>query len=263
VLNKQAHEYIVAQFSDCHLFADKNALFHGANVYQNLVSVLSALASDNSINAIVFTGDLSQDHSEQSYQNFVDAVNETNIVKPIYSLAGNHDQVELLNKYLVNKPFNSQNIIVTEHWQLLLLHSKSDTPAGLIEQPQLALIEQAIDLNKKQLLFTHHQPVNVGYFIDKHGLKNQVEFWQMVAKYPSIKALACGHVHRALNFTHKLNKHTVQIITCPASSIQFDPQANTVKALEKTAGQGIGYRRICLSAQGSITTKVHFCAQGN
>ncbi len=253
----------VAQFSDCHLFADKNALHYGANVYQNLLRVLTDLAKDKSLKAIIFTGDLSQDHSEQSYQNFVDAVSYCRITTPIYYLAGNHDQVTLLNKYLVNDPFTKQKIIESEHWQVLLVNSKSDTPAGIFDHQALNFISDNINPNKAQLLFSHHHPIDVGYFIDKHGLKNQQKLWQTVSNYPSIKALACGHVHRALTLAKQLADREVKILTCPATSIQFDPSVDTVKALPKTSDQGVGYRRFSLCAKGELTTEVHFCQLSN
>jgi len=256
---KLTAEIVIAQFTDCHLFADINKLHHGANVYQNLQKVLTAIAQDTSIDVLVFTGDLTQDHSEQSYLNFVQAVNLANIKKPVYFLAGNHDEFDLLKKHLNHDPFKTQNFIESTHWQIALLNTKSATPAGFVSEKSLQLLIKNIDPSKKQLLFTHHHPINVNYFIDKHGLTNKPALWQILEKSPSITAIACGHVHRALDLVQKINDKTIQVLTCPATSIQFDPQAKTVKALAATTGQGIGYRRINLHKEGYLTTQVIFC----
>jgi len=252
-------ELVIAQFSDSHLFSDINSLHYGANVYHNLRKVLSALAQDKSIDVIIFTGDLTQDHSEQSYVNFVEAVNLAGIKKPIYFLAGNHDEYELLNNYLVNTPFNQQKLIETEHWQICLLNSKSATPAGFISEQSLQRLRSSINAQKKQILFTHHHPIDVNYFIDKHGLENKPELWQTLSEQPSIAAIACGHVHRALDLTQTLEATTVRVLTCPATSIQFDPRAKGIKALPRSAKQGIGYRHISLFVDGEFTSHVHFC----
>jgi Icc protein len=254
-----AAEIVIAQFTDCHLFADINGLHHGANVYQNLLKVLSLIAQDKNVDIIVFTGDLTQDHSKQSYVNFVQAVHLANIVKPFYFLAGNHDEFHLLNHYLTPPPFEPKKFIESEHWQICLLNTKSATPAGFVSEQSLLTLCKNINRNKKQLLFTHHHPIDVNYFIDKHGLANKPELWQALEKSPSITAIACGHVHRALDLVQKINDKTIQVLTCPATSIQFDPQAETVKALETTTGQGIGYRRINLYKEGYLTTQVIFC----
>lgn len=260
--NKSARvELVIAQFSDSHLFADINSLHYGANVYHNLRKVLSALAQDKTIDVIIFTGDLTQDHSEQSYVNFVEAVKFSGVEKPIYFLAGNHDEYDLLNKFLVNTPFNQQKLIETEHWQIGLLNSKSATPAGFISEQSLQQLRNSINTQKKQILFTHHHPVDVNYFIDKHGLENKPELWQTLSEQASITAIACGHVHRALDLTQILDETTVRVLTCPATSIQFDPRAKGIKALPRSAEQGIGYRHISLFVDGEFTTTVHFCEE--
>ena len=70
---------VVAQFSDCHLFADKNSKHFGANVWQNLQLVLADIAKRNDIDCAIFTGDLTQDHTEVSYQHFVQAVKQAEL----------------------------------------------------------------------------------------------------------------------------------------------------------------------------------------
>ena len=56
------------------MFSQTDGLHHGANVYHNLVSVLDDIKNQHLVDAIVFTGDITQDHSEKSYQLFVQAV---------------------------------------------------------------------------------------------------------------------------------------------------------------------------------------------
>ena len=97
-------DFIIAQFSDCHLFSDVESLHHGANVYQNLLKVLNDIKSNHLIDIAIFTGDLSQDHSHASYQLFNELVRESGIVIPVYYLAGNHDDQSMLEQYLVNAP---------------------------------------------------------------------------------------------------------------------------------------------------------------
>ena len=47
------NSFVMAQLSDCHLFEDRRALFHGVNVYQNLVNVLEDIKASNIIDAII------------------------------------------------------------------------------------------------------------------------------------------------------------------------------------------------------------------
>ncbi len=245
---------ILGQISDSHLFARKDTLHCGVNVYDNLKKVLADISLNAELDYLIFTGDLTQDHSEKSYQNFAAAVQQSEISKPILYLAGNHDDYSLLEKHLSVKPFLPDSIIHSEFWQVQLVASKSGTPAGFVNEQSLQALKLSINKDKNQLLMMHHHPVDVGYFIDKHGLTNKDDFWQVLSQYQNIAAVACGHVHRA----SKIDKHTaykeqsVDVYTCPATSIQFDPSVDTVSAL----AQGPSYRLFYLYPDGTIDSKI-------
>lgn len=248
---------IIAQISDSHLFADEDSLHCGKNVYQHFVSVLAEIKQNKAINYLIFTGDLTQDHSEESYQLFARAIKQNNISVPVLFLSGNHDETELLNKHLINAPFLSDKLIQNNEWQILLVESKSkviEGPAGQVDEDELLKISGSIDNKKRQLIFMHHHPVDVGYFIDKHGLQQADLFWKTINNHASISGIACGHIHRALTLFPDVSTGNVTVYTCPATSIQFDPLANSVQALE----QGPGYRLFYLDDQKNITSSVHY-----
>ncbi|MFB0979481.1 MAG: metallophosphoesterase [Alteromonadaceae bacterium] len=246
----------IAQITDCHLFSQTDGLHYGANVYQNLVAVLREIKSQTDIQVIVFTGDITQDHSEASYQLFVEAVLNSEINIPFYYLAGNHDEHELLDKYLSVPPFKSDKLINDPNWQVVLLNSKSDTPKGLVTQSDLLALESIVDERKHQLLMMHHHPLDVGYFMDKHGLVNQTQFWQTINKFPSIKGITCGHVHQSLTL---YSNHTpsIPLFTCPATSIQFD----TSKTSGASNGQSAGYRIFSLFPGGKVNSDSYFLSR--
>ena len=241
---------IIAQFSDCHLFADKQAKHLGANVWQNLILVLDDIAARSNIDCVVFTGDLTQDHSELSYKHFANAVEQANLAMPVYFLAGNHDDRQLLTQYLTAPVFQTSKIISHEFWQIQLLDSKSDTPSGLVSKRSMQTFSQQIDNSKFQLLMMHHHPIDVGYYIDKHGLLEQASFWKTIAQLNeenmNIQAIACGHVHRAVHST-KLN---VDVYTCPATSVQFGDTKEKVGSILPS------YRLFYLENDGEISSDV-------
>ena len=247
-------KFTLAQISDCHLFAEPDGLHHQANVYQNLKKVLVAIKQQPLVDAIVFTGDLTQDHSAESYQLFVQAFADGDVTLPVYYLAGNHDEPLLLTRYLSSSPFRHEKIIEHGGWQVLLIDSKSATPAGEVSQQQLNQVSDVIKAEKSQLVLMHHHPVDVGFFIDQHGLHNQAEFRQFLADCPSIKAVGCGHVHQALTLPITLPERTLNMYSCPATSIQFDIHSATVKS----NGQAPGYRLFTLAEREQITSQVFF-----
>ncbi len=250
----KSSDFIVAQISDSHLFSDPSSCHHGVNVYQNLSAVLTDIKNNPRINAVVFTGDLTHDHSIESYKNFAVLVKKLEINVPFYFLAGNHDEPQLLNRYLQDKPFIADKKVQSDHWQLLLVATKSETPAGLFDEKAHQKLLSAVDSNKNTFIFMHHHPIDVGYFIDRHHLKNSTVFWQSIKCLPSLKGISCGHVHRALEFPISSTNPIAPLYTCPATSIQFDPEADTVRALQQSAG----YRIFSFLNNGEINTQVKY-----
>ncbi|MBL0710560.1 MAG: metallophosphoesterase [Colwellia sp.] len=255
-MSKLIKPFVVAQFSDCHLFADKKAKHFKANVWNNLRLVLADIAKQDPLDCIVFTGDLTQDHSDLSYQHFVDAIEQAKFKIPVYFLAGNHDDPTLLTKYLTAPLFQQNKTISDEAWQIQLIDSKSDTPSGIVSQQCLQNLSQSINKNKSidgnkfQLIMMHHHPVDIGYDIDKHGLLNQHDFWQTIIALNgsglNIKAIACGHVHRA----SQLMQHNVNIYTCPATSIQFGETKDHESSIVPS------YRLFYLKSNGTINSEI-------
>ena len=242
--------FVIAQFSDCHLFADKQAKHLGAQVWQNLTCVLADIAQRKDIDCIVFTGDLTQDHTELSYQHFVEGVEQANLSIPVHFVAGNHDDKFLLNKYLKAPTFSTDKKINHDYWQIHLLESKSGTPSGLVSQQHLKLLSAQIENDKFQLLMMHHHPIKVGYYIDKHGLLEHQLFWNKIAQLNeqkmNIKAIACGHVHRAVH----LSKFNVDVYTCPATSVQFGDTKEKVGSLLPS------YQLLSLESDGTVTNEI-------
>ncbi len=244
--------FTIAQISDSHLFSDPAKFHHGANVYQNLLLVLIELSSFEQLDAIIFTGDLTQDHTSASYQLFAQCFEQAKINVPVYFLAGNHDEPELMHLYLGNKPFDKDKLINFDNWQVLLINSKSETPAGYVDDDELTRLVK--NKAKFQLVMMHHHPVDVNYFIDRHGLNNQQAFWQAANTNPMIKAIACGHVHRSMKVNAEHFSSQVPVFTCPATSIEFDTTADTVAS----TGKGPGFRLFILHKNGELETACYF-----
>lgn len=242
-----------AQISDCHLYGDKAALHYGVNVYENFCLVLEQIKNNSVIEFIVFTGDLSQDHSERSYQNFADAVQSANITIPIYFLAGNHDEITLLDKYLSLSPFQSTKTITHAKWQIQLVNSKSATPSGFISYKESERLLTMVEPNMHQIILMHHHPVNVGYFIDKHGLINKADFYQTLNKMSTIRAVACGHIHNAIDLPIDTGEKNIPLFTCPATSIQFKQSSSL-----ENSGKPAGFRIFKLHNNGLVNSQVTF-----
>jgi Icc protein len=201
------------QISDCHFLADPEGYYQGIQPFRHLERLLATLEPY----PLILTGDLTQDHSEASYQLLADLLK--NWPSPVFYLPGNHDDPALMAKVFAAAPFHSAKEIWCAGWQLLLLSTKGETPAGSFDnQRRQALTARLQDQpHRAAWLFCHHHPKPIGSSIDEHGLVESAEFCQLLDNTSKVKGLAHGHCH----YAYHQPSETWQIVGCPASSVQF------------------------------------------
>ncbi len=208
-----AEPFVCYQITDCHLVAEPDGSYQGINPFNHLRTLLSQLAPY----PIILTGDLTQDHSKGSYELLRQLLADW--PAPVFYLPGNHDDERLMAEVFQAAPFVAAKEVWAAGWQLLLLSTKGDTPAGsfpLAKQQALISRLQAEPL-MPAWLFCHHHPKAIGSSIDEHGLVESEEFCQLLTHFKKVRGLAHGHCHHAYQSSHQ---HW-QIVGCPASSVQF------------------------------------------
>lgn len=218
VPNKTFH---LAQITDCHLLSDSEGWYKQVQPAKHLQAVIQQLVQDTP-DAVLFTGDLTQDHSSGSYQLLLQLCQPLNC--PVYCLPGNHDDLSQLDWLMQQPPFFTQRSVQAAGWQLCFLNTKGPTPAGVFPQTEQHWLSQQLSATKAEYtwLFCHHQPLQLGCFIDKYGQQQQTELWQAVAADKRIRGIAHGHSH----YAYHRQWQGIDIVGCPASSVQFLPTAD-------------------------------------
>lgn len=250
-LNKHNPLVRLLQITDTHLFADPTACLLGVNTAASFLAVLDEIQDKEiEFDAIIATGDISQDHSDASYRVFVDGVSRW--TQPCYWLPGNHDYQQTMKTVFEKSTLIRCDLAqLGEHWQLLMLDSQVPNKAhGYLDDDQLTLLETALNRypNRHTLVLLHHHPLSVGSaWLDQHQLQNERDFWGVVKKNPQIKGVVCGHIHQALDLTFE----GCRVLAAPSTCIQFSPQSNNF-TLDPT---NPGWREIFLHSDGTITTQ--------
>ncbi|MBV2128966.1 metallophosphoesterase [Arsukibacterium indicum] len=214
-------QYQIIQLSDCHLLASIDGEYQGVKPGRYLQRAIQTIVNcDSSPDAIILSGDLSQDHSAESYQLLARLLLPLRC--PVLVLPGNHDDYEQLSWLAAQPPLVKATSLQLADWQLLLLDTKGDTPAGYfgVERRQELAQRFAQSSASYFWLFSHHHPYPLGSAIDKHGWQDASPFWQLLATEPRVKGLAHGHCHHAYARQHQ----AIQLVGCPASSVQFCQQ---------------------------------------
>ncbi|MER2493497.1 metallophosphoesterase [Catenovulum sediminis] len=243
----------IIQITDCHLRVDKSETFYGANPYRQLQQILKEVSQrQNEVSAVIFTGDLVQDECWPAYQNFVDLLSKHHWQIPLFLIAGNHDDLNHLNKVKTLAGFQQQSYFDITNWRVLLFcsHAENAGGSGSISEAQLSKMLTELDNKSSQhlLVALHHHIVKYGSFIDKYPLKNSDGFMHWIKHNQQVKGIIHGHVHdnRQGDFYGK------PWFACPASSVQFCHTA------EKAPTVVAGYNELTLHPDGHIDAKNHW-----
>jgi len=237
------------QFSDLHLSKDDELM--GINCDESFAAVKALASQFHHIDLSLLTGDISQDHSETSYQKCREVFRYQN--HPVAWITGNHDDLSLQNSLLSVGSLTCAKHILFRHWQLVLLNSQIEGQVcGAIKESELAQIKQAaIDFpNHHIMLVMHHHPIPMNSaWIDKHNLTNSDRLWQVLADIPQVKSIMFGHVHQQVDKIYQ----GVRVLGVPSTSVQFTPEHDEFSVDNSQPG----FRHVELLANGIIKTEVH------
>lgn len=240
------------QVTDPHLFGDPEREIYDVRTAESLRRVLAeALGGGGALpDAIVVTGDIGDDETEQAYRNFRAMLQGCGV--PVLCLPGNHDAPRLMERLLEGEGFQYCGRADFGAWAVVLLdtHLPYD-PSGFLAAPELARLDADLRAfaDKHVLVCLHHPPVPIGSaWLDGLGLRNSREFLAVVERHPQVRAVLAGHVHQA--FDRQIDR--VRFLTTPSTCAQFTPQTvNCVMDLRPP-----GYRWLTLRPDGSIETEV-------
>ena len=239
------------QITDTHLFADPASMHGGVNLEDRFQAVLSAMRPwADGADAIVHTGDLVHDGSQQGYARLADALGSLGLVGLV--MPGNHDDRRVLERvFAVGQPRAARQVTLGE-WCVIALDSQvTGNVAGHLSAAERAALSNALAATDARYvaIALHHPPVSVGTpWLDAIGLDNADALHQQLQADPRIRVCVFGHVH----MTWDAAVDGVRMLATPASAVQFAAGAETF-----TLDQGPpGFRWIDLLADGSIETDV-------
>ncbi|MGR5236070.1 3',5'-cyclic-AMP phosphodiesterase [Vibrio alfacsensis] len=246
------------QITDTHLFAaDEGSLLSVRTADSFTAVVQEVLHRQAPFDYILATGDISQDHSAESYQRFAEGI--APLEKDCFWLPGNHDYKPNMSSVLPSPQIKSlEHQLLGADWQLILLDSQVvGVPHGRLSDQQLSLLEEKLAEypDRHTLVLLHHHPRLVGSaWLDQHTLKDADAFWQIVERFENVKGILCGHVHQDMNVLY----NGIRVMATPSTCVQFKPNSDDF-ALDV---QSPGWRELELHRNGEISTQVCRLADG-
>ena len=207
--------------SDLHLSAD-GALVWEEDCRRKFLTAIKQIKMMRDVDAIIVSGDISNDGSLNSYY-FADRVfSELNI--PTYWCAGNHDNLGVMFTTFKPKFCHLSNQALIGGWRLYMVNSvakDADNPSinrsrGIVTIKERKELDDQLSKNlEPTIIVLHHPPLEIGGWQDNKILKERETFRNLLCRHTNVKLVLSGHVHE---FSLKNNRN---IIYSTASSIGF------------------------------------------
>jgi Icc protein len=143
-------------------------------------------------------------------------------------------------------------------WRIVLLDSTiAGSAAGRVSAEGLAALESALAgaQQRHTLVCLHHHPVPMdSRWLDRVGLQNAAEFFEVIDRHQNVRGIVWGHVHQSYDALRK----GVRLLATPSTCAQFVPHAEQFAVDRRPPG----YRTLELKADGSIVTDVVWLESG-
>lgn len=241
----------VLHLTDTHLFGDPAQTLLGVNTAASLDLVIKKIRREElPFDFVLATGDLSQDGTPASYQNFVKALSV--LESPVYCLSGNHDDPRVAEEQLNHGFFSMPKVIERGSWAFVLLNTViTHENRGELSQAEMRLVSRMMEklTAKHVLICLHHHPIPMNSkWLDTTILKNQSEFFSCIEKFPGVRAVLWGHVHQA----YDARRGDIRLMSTPSTCFQFKPESTGMELDQKAPG----YRWLHFFDDGTIQTGI-------
>ncbi len=241
----------IVQLTDTHLFESSDGAQYGINTLRTLEAVVADVAARHAdLDALLLTGDLSQDETPESYELLKRTLAPLQRA-PFYAIPGNHDNLACMQECLPGERFFVGRDARLESWRFAMLNSQVPGRVhGELGAEQLTRLRQSLDTEERHTIVALHHPpvkVNSAWLDTSHCLDGQ-ELLAILSD-PPVKAVVCGHVHQAFETV----AGGIPIVTTPSTCAQFAPGEEKFATDDSVDP---GYRVFLLEDDGGWTTAV-------
>ncbi|MGB1160137.1 MAG: phosphodiesterase [Alphaproteobacteria bacterium] len=219
------------QLSDTHIAPEgqlvAGRLETGAPLAQLVARLQDVKSQLGSIDAVLVTGDLSEDGSAESYERFKRLLDPLDL--PLFVIPGNHDARQPLLSAFRQDGYLSDGEKLNWHQQIGAVHVIGlDTliegqGAGELDGATLQFLEAALAVagSEPVMIAMHHPPFPSGIaFMDEIGLKSAKELAAILHGHRGEVRVVCGHVHSMM--IASIGPCVAISAPSPCSSFAFD-----------------------------------------
>jgi Icc protein len=187
----------LAQLSDTHLVGEAGPFPFGQDTAASLGAVVDAFPARP--DAVVITGDLSDDGSREAYRR-VRALT-SDLADELHVVAGNHDDLATMNE-VFGAPESVRIVSLSRRWIMVLVNSHwSGHGAGLIAPESLAALGEALARTTQHAVVCLHHPPASPCDLPYCEIVNAADILNVLHRNKRVRAVLSGHLHRAFDNT--------------------------------------------------------------
>lgn len=194
----------ILQISDTHIVPEGVLVSGRLDTAEALARLIVRIAAIRDqigiIDAVLVSGDISDDGSAQSYVRFKELMAPLDL--PMMIIPGNHDAREQMRAAFVDHlPSDGQLDWVEQVGDLTVIGLDTlveSSGNGTLSPQSLSFLMDALAKGKDRpvLLALHHPPFFCGIkFMDDIGLTNRDRFREVVSDHTGPLRIVCGHIH--------------------------------------------------------------------
>lgn len=255
---------LLLQLSDLHIREPGKLAYGRIETAPYLARAIdSILRLPQQPHAVVITGDLTDFGRAAEYEHLRELLKP--LPMPVYLMPGNHDDRDQMRRsfadhtYLGESGFVQFSVSVGSLQLIAIDTVIAGASAGSVCENRLAWVtkELKIHADKPVIIAMHHPPFQtlIGH-MDAIGLHEGAdELEALVAQYPNVERIICGHLHRAIQV--RFGGTIAATVPSPAHQVCLDiaPGAASMWALEPP-----GFGLHALPATGRLVS--HTVASG-
>ncbi|MGH8582846.1 MAG: phosphodiesterase [Gammaproteobacteria bacterium] len=250
-LPARAGAIAVLQITDTHLYASPDRAYTGIDTLASFEAVLAlARRTHWPTDAIIMTGDLSNDGSEAAYCRLRTRLTALDV--PVYCVSGNHDDEETMRRVLPGRNVHVVPGADMGAWRAVFVDTvQSGQVGGRVGAAALETLERELAGHRAQpaLICMHHPPVALGSrWLDRLGVANGEALLEVLDRYANARAVIWGHAHQAFDD----RRGALRLLGAPSTCVQFAPGAEDYRRDTLKPG----YRWLRLHADGRLESGV-------
>lgn len=235
---------LIAQISDPHV-RPRGVLYHGT-VDSNAM-LTKAVRHLNTMtprpDLVILSGDIVDKGSSAEYEMAREILDR--IEMPLRIIPGNHDDRETFRAAFADHAYlpkaGPHSYAIGDMGPLRIVALDVTVPGahhGIIDEERAVWLEKvlAAEPDRPTLIVMHQPPFDTGIpYMDPYSCRNGTRLAEIVARYPTVERIVCGHMHRAMQIRFGGTLLCTSPSTTTTIALQLDAGATDATYLEPPA----------------------------